>query len=115
MASAYKTVSFTISDLMNAINPGEPAKLSVMEALDFYWDWAIQRGWSLIGFSFQLDPTKVYLAAGDEDDSQLAVRNEEIWRAVWWGEDVTGTCDLVADRAAIAEAVAEAGGDHAAV
>jgi hypothetical protein len=88
-------VRFSLSNLIDAVKQakGLSARPPVQEALSYYWNWAIHRGWELVAVTNQMDPRQAILNL--ENTPQLEIRHEEFWNVIWRGEDTDGSCNLV--------------------
>lgn len=95
MAKKITHVRFRLTELIKAVEKATDAVkgVSVQEAFSYYWNWATNRGWSIVAVSNQMDPNRAILAL--ENSPQLEMRNEEFWNVLWVGEDTDGSCDLV--------------------
>lgn len=95
MSRIIEHVRFKLSDLIGAVQSLEKktTRPSVQEALGFYWNWALGRGWALVAVTSQLDPSSAVLNI--ENSPQLELRNEEFWNVIWSGEDTRGSANLL--------------------
>jgi len=97
MAIELRHVRFRLSDLIQAVQAvrGDIQPLSVDQALTWYWNWAVRRGWQLQMIANQLHSAN--LCSRIEHGDQMEWTPEESWNVVWKGEDTDGGPDLVAE------------------
>jgi hypothetical protein len=81
---AYKHVRFRLSQLAERVSQYLDEHTTQKDSLEFYWNWAHERGWCFVGMHARSVGETV---AGGWDGVQLGA-NDEIWDVVWSGEDV---------------------------
>lgn len=95
MAKEIRIVRFKLSELLKAVQRAQRqhVKPAVSEALQFYMNWALARGWTLKAVTNQMDPQSLVVSL--ERTPQLEMRNEEFWNVIWEADGATETCDLL--------------------
>jgi len=81
---------FRLSQLLEwASDRMENNQISISEALDFYFNWALGRGWALKAVSSaQVRDLEVIFAIDGGD--QVVMMRDEIWSVVWESETADG-------------------------
>ena len=85
-----QTARFRLSQLLEWVaDRMENPKVSVSEALDFYFNWALGRGWALkaAAGSQVREPDVIFALDGGP---QVAMMRDEIWSAIWESENADG-------------------------
>ena len=97
MAAELRHVRFRLTELIEAVQAvlGGDRTPSADEALTWYWNWAVNRGWTMQMMANQIN--SAVMATRIEQGGQMEWTAEEHWNVVWCGEDTGGCPDLVAE------------------
>jgi len=77
-------VRFRLRDLVKLVGVMDAnAGGSVPEALTWYWNWAVGRGYTLVSASNQLLPHDTFTAVDGHPLGQVEILSDEIWNVVW--------------------------------
>lgn len=94
-----KHVRFHLNELVQALECyGKLRRPSVCQALDFYYAWALARGWTYkAGFGYPVKARTLWIGGGDHANPQLEIQERDVlYEVVWSADDSTdGTCDFL--------------------
>jgi len=89
-------VRFKASELIQSLECyGKIRRPSISEAMSYYYNWAMSRGWSLVAVIGHVGKELIWVGAGDRTNQLEMLQLDAHYEVVWRGEDVDGTCDFI--------------------
>lgn len=89
-------VRFYISELIAALEAyGKLRRPSVSEAMTFYYNWAMARGWRLVSVLGRGHRKQIWTGCGDRSTQLEVQERDNHYEVVWAGDTTDGTCDFI--------------------